>query len=119
MQGEVLCLLPWPSRPIATTEGAARAEGQEDGGLTDSSDPVCAPSLPQDGLGVWAEAMVPFGHADGWQQDAFGTVSSLESSPSCCHLSVLEGVVFGPVGCAKLWGRGEKQCPEPAVLDPC
>lgn len=59
--------------------------------------------------------MVPFGHADGWQQDAFGTVSSLESSPSCCHHSVLEGVVFEPVGCAKLLGRGEKQYPKTAL----
>lgn len=61
---------------------------------------------------MWADAVILFGHTDaGWQQNSFGTVSSPESSPNCCHPRILEGVVYEPAGCARLWGRGEKQCP--------
>lgn len=67
---------------------------------------------------MWAGAVILFGHTDaGWQQNSFGTVSSPESSPNCCHPRVLEGVVYEPAGRAKLWGRGEKMPKGRAVLD--
>lgn len=63
MQGQLLSPLPLAFQACGYVLKELPGAG-EDGGPGNLDPCLCSP-LPQGGFGTWAEAMVPFGHADG------------------------------------------------------